>query len=154
MNEENHLCRIISVNVYPDGILVDAQDRRRPSVAYTNIPIMTGFSGLMAVPEEDQRCIVAETPGGFEYVKGVFTEPDRADGSLKENEFVLQMDPSTKVSFREDGSGGYDAHIEASGDIYVGANGQKVAVQDHTHTESGGGTTSTPNEAGTNTEIK
>lgn len=154
MAGETAVCRIESVKVRENGILVDAQHLSRPSVVYKNTPLLADFSGIMAVPKVGQRVVVTRTAGGFEYVEGVLTGPNDPVSDLKEDEFVLQFDPTTKIGFSKDGSGGYDVSIEASGDIFVGENGEPVALQSHTHPESGGGNTGTPNESGTETQIK
>lgn len=59
---------------------------------------------------------------------------------------------STQISIDTDG----DITLSADGDIVIdeGGTAAPVAVQDHTHPESGGGTTGTPNESGTNVEIE
>lgn len=171
---DSDVCRIEAVHVSDHGVLVDAQHLTRPSVAYRNTPLLADFSGIMAVPQVGQKVVVAKDSTGFEYVEGVLTGPDDPAPSLKENEFVLQFDPSTKVTATKRDDGGYDLSIEASGDVSVdaggnillGQNGEKVAKQSHSHDyddtgDTGDGTagtttktTTTPNESGTNTKIE
>jgi len=161
------VCRIEAVTVREDAILIDAQHLSRPSVNYRNTPVLADFSAMMAVPKVGQRVVVTRTEDGFEYVEGVLSGPDSPAPKLEENELAFQFDPTTSFTVQKNDSGGYDISLEASGDvsvkadgdIFVGENGEKVAKQNHTHdhswTDSGGsGTTTTPNESGTNTKIE
>lgn len=150
----SYVCRIESVIVRENGILVDAQQLNRPSVQFTNTPILTNFSGIVTVPQVGQRIVVSKDDTGFEYVEGILAGPDDPTPILEENEFLLQFDPETRITATEDGAGGYDISIEASGDILIGDSGEPVAKQNHTHPESGGGDTGTPNESGTETKIQ
>lgn len=170
----SHIARIESVNISSNGILVDAQDLKRPSVVYRNTPLLADFSGIIAAPKPGQRVIISEDANGFEYVDGVLSGPEDDTPELKEREFLLQFDPTTRIKFTKDGAGGFDVSLEASGDvdvkaggdIRVGENGEKVAKQNHTHNYEDTGdtsdgsatasskTSSTPNEDGTNTTIK
>lgn len=171
---DTSICRVESVMVGDKAVLVDAQNLNRPSVVYRNTPLLADFSGIMTVPKPGQRVVVSKDSSGFEYVEGVLSGPDDPVSDLKEDELVMQFDPSTKIEFSKDGSGGYNISLEASGDvdvkaggdIRVGENGDPVAKQNHTHSyedtgDTGDGsatptakTSSTPNESGTNTTIK
>lgn len=163
---DSEVCRIESVTVRENGILVDAQHLSRPSVVYRNTPILTNFSGLLAVPQVGQRVVVSKDSTGFEYVDGILTGPDDPAPEIAENEFVLQFDPETRITTVDDGTGGYELSIEASGDVTVnskentliksagntkveaggdillGTNGTPVARQDHTHDYEDTGDTS------------
>lgn len=163
---DSEICRVEAVHSTDQGILVDAQHLSRPAIVYRNTPILANFSGLIAVPTVGQKVVVSKDSTDFAYVEGVLTGPNNPAPDLVENEFALQFDPSTKISAEKDGSGGYDLTIEASGDVYLGENGEPVARQDHTHeyddtgdTSDGTAGTTTkntdpPNESGTNTQIQ
>ena len=170
----SEICRVESVTVKDHAVFVDAQHLSRPSVEYRNTPLLAGFSGVIAVPQVGQRVVISKDSNGVEYVEGVLTGTDDPAPSVKEGEFVLQFDPSTRVRVLERDDGGFDVSIQssgdvdvkASGDIRIGENGEKVAKQNHTHEyedtgDSGTGgsspttkTSSTPNETGTETIIK
>jgi hypothetical protein len=136
---------------------------------FRNTPILSDFSGVLAVPQVGQRVVVSKDETGFEYVSGVLSGPDDPAPALGEGEFVLQFDPKTRITTTKRDDGGYDLSIEASGDVnvsadgnvLVGENGEPVAKQNHTHDyddDDGSSTTtkttSTPNESGTETKIQ
>lgn len=168
MPNNTEVCRVESVQTTDAGVFLDVQHLSRPSVDYRNIPIQKNFSGIIAVPSVGQKVVVSKDSTGYEYVEGVITGPKDSPPELSEQEFALQFDPTTKITAKKDGSGGYNLSIEASGnvqvkaggDILVGENGEPVARQNHTHDYVGGGdnsstkTSDTPNESGTDTKIQ
>lgn len=165
----SHICRIESIVVSESGIIVDAQDLSRPSVLYENVPVVRDFSGKMAIPKPGQRIVVSISATGFEYVDGILTGPDSEIPEMDEDEFVLQFNKNTKISFIKDQNEDYelkvktdgDATLNASGQIVIGegSNAEPVARQNHDHdyswdSDGGSGTTSTPNQTGTDTDIE
>lgn len=64
----------------------------------------------------------------------------------------VEVDSSGNISIETDG----DITISAGGDVVIdeGGTAEPVARQNHTHPESGGGDTGTPNESGTDTQIQ
>lgn len=162
----SEVCRVVAVHKTDNGVLLDLQHLTRPSVGYRNIPILANFSGLIAVPQTGQKVVLSKDSTGYEYVDGVLTGPDDPAPDLNDGEFALQFDPDTTISAMEDGNGGYNLSIEASGDVTVkseknvliqaggdatveatgnillGENGEPVARQNHSHEYEDTGDTS------------
>lgn len=145
---------VTSKRIVEAGHLEITLQSDRAGVTYENMPVAHTQPGSIQNIEEGWHVLVEQCDDGLWVVMGVL-EADGADipNSLEGREQSMIFDNGTEISARLNSDGDYDVTIKASGDVTLGEsdNAVSLAVQNHTHDESGGGTTSTPNEPGTET---
>lgn len=145
---------VTSKRIAEAGHLEITMQSDRAGVTYENMPVSHVHPGEIQNIEEGWHILVEQCDDGLWVVMGVLdADSEDIPNSLNGREQSMVFDSGTKISARLNDAGNYDVTIKASGDVTLGesANAQSLAVQNHTHTESGGGTTSTPNESGTET---
>lgn len=171
--EEPNLITAVVTSVYSmeGGVFCDAKGYR-VTVNYTNIIVPSRFRYESHSPEEGDKILIQKTDQHEYVLHSVLSVDTDLLSELEEGEYILKFDEETEIHLYPNDSGSYDIDITASGDISVSAQGdvtideggtpKKVAYQDHTHDYSGStsddasyeGTTTKPNEAGTETEIE
>jgi hypothetical protein len=155
-----------------DGIVLFDAEGYRVNVNYTNCIVPSRFRYEAYTPEQGDKVLIQKTDQGEYVLHSVLSVKVNSLPTLEEGEYILKFDENTKVHITPDGSGNYNIDVEAGGDISVSAQGdvtideggtpKKVAYQNHTHDYSGStsdgasysGTTTQPNEDGTQTEVE
>jgi hypothetical protein len=153
---------VTSKEIVEEGHLVLTIQSSRAGVTWPNVPVAQDHPGDIQNIEEGWHVALAECDDGLWICVGVLnSDPSKIPNTLDESERSIKFDDGTEISARKNGNGNYDVTISASGDVYLGdeGNATKVAKQNHTHdyswTDSGGsGSTGSPNESGTNTQIE
>ena len=148
--------RVSSVYTKEGRVYVNVQ-LSRAGAEVRNIPFNRPFSGAMITPKEGDVVEVYQLRDGTRGARFTHNPPESISmPDLEENELCFKWDDGTEILIEKNGSGDYDVRINASGNITIGdaANAVELAVQNHTHPESGGGTTGPPNEAGTSTKVE
>jgi hypothetical protein len=147
----------------------------RPGQVREGLTFLQLAPGVVTTPKETQQVLVQPLADGSEVAMFPLNGVPFLPADVGEGEICFSFDEGTHIRVKPNG-GSYDVSIEASGDVNVQAEGAvnidaagdvllggqgavSVAVQEHTHdyswTDSGGsGTTSTPNEGGTETLVK
>lgn len=149
------LGRVTSVFNKNGRVYVTAQ-HPRPGVTDEEIPFMSLTPGAMVTPAEGDIVEIYQLDSGGAAARFAHNSPGFDMPDLGENEMVFKFDSQTEIRVQQEASGSYNINISASGDVTVGdaANAESLAVQNHTHPESGGGTTGSPNEDGTATNVE
>lgn len=165
---ETQLGRVSSVFVDEELNEVYVSVITGPGVERREIPFLTSKPSLWLIPQEGDIVEVAvvdrERVARFPHN---VAEPQIPEG-LSEGDVCLKLDDETEIRFQTNGEG-YDVRLSASGDVAIDSaenitigdpeSAVNVAVQEHTHDyswsdDAGSGTTGTPNESGTNTNIE
>ncbi len=161
------LGRVSSVHVNEDQNKVFVSVLLGTGAETRQIPFVSMKPSFWLVPQEGDIVEVAEVER--ERVARFPQNPASVSmpGGLGEGDVCLKLDDNTELTFKKSGSG-YDVRLTASGDVTIESAGSvtigdaeavSVAVQEHTHEyswadDAGSGTTSIPNEDGTETQIK
>lgn len=153
----------------------------RAGVTYPNVAVAQENPGGVQSIEEGWHVALDQCDDGLWVVVGVLnTNASLLPNDVNGSERVMKFDDGTEISVTEDGTGGHDVTISASGnvsldatgDVTIGdsANSVALAVQNHTHdyddstindTGDGSGsessttkTTTQPKETGTATLVE
>lgn len=134
-----------------------------PSKEHRNIQFIGSKPSFWLVPEEGDLVEVYQSDREW-YARFPHSTTQLEIPDLQSGDVCLKLDESTELRFQKNESDNYDVTIRASGEINIESadsvvigdpnSAVNVAVQDHTHTDSQGGNTSTPNEVGTKTKIE
>lgn len=119
-------------------------------------------SDFVVGPQEGDVVAIGRTDGDRWVAHSIISKTQEQSPNVGNGDFAFQLNPSTSIKAMKNSNGNYDITIECDGsvtidsaaDIFVGSNGEQVAKQNHTHNDSSGGQTTTPNESGTNTKIE
>jgi len=145
---------VTSKKVDADGHLELTVQSERAGVTWSRVKVAQTQPGSIQNIEGGWHVVLDQCDDGLWICLGVLnTDPTHIPSSLNEREHTMKFNDGTEISARLNDAGEYDVTISASGDVTIGdaANAVNLAVQNHTHPESGGGTTGTPNESGTET---
>lgn len=128
-----------------------------------DIPVVSPHKNLLFVPENGDYLYVYYVEGNYIGVAAA-SNPAHALPELEQGDICFTLDENTKLHFSKQNDGTVNVEVSASGSVTIEAAGEvvigddteavQVAVQEHTHTESGGGVTEPPNEPGTTTRIE
>ena len=164
--------KVTSAETTDQGLILATVVVQRAGVTYERCPVAHSFSGESQSLGEGSHVTIDRTDDGLWVVTGVLsTDSDQLPSDLSDQERVISFDDGTEISVRQQ-NGNYrvsvsssenisldaegDVTINATGNVTIGdaENAQSLAIQSHTHPESGGGTTGTPNESGTSTTVE
>jgi hypothetical protein len=172
---DSELITVKVTSIYSkNGLVVCDGKGYRVNSHYTNIIIPSRFSYEAYSVEQGDKITIQKTDQGEYVLQSVLsvrgdTLPDL---STDKSEYILKFNSDTKVHITPNSSGKYNIEVKAGGNITVsagedvvvdeGGTPKKVAYQNHTHDYSGStsdgasysGTTTTPNEDGTEVEIE
>lgn len=133
----------------------------------SSVVIPSRFRGEVIKPQEGDKVTIQKTDTGMWILRDVLTVDTEmmSDANNEKSGYTLRFDENTSIEVEKNNSGEYDLILSAGGSVKIregtdGTNGEEsVAVQSHTHDHSwtdgaGSGTTSEPNENGTEVEIE
>lgn len=144
----------VDVNTDKNRIFVNVSTG--PTTHYDSIAFRSPGSGVWIVPEKGDVVEVEEV-GGRHVAFAPHSPPSFSfPSSLSEGDVAIKVNKNSYIHLDKQDDGTVDLRLDVDGDIYIGdsTSATKVARQDHTHTDSSGGQTSKPNEAGTSTQIE
>jgi len=135
---------------FRDGVTYCNVEPIRTDTEYKNIPVMKPHSGFIQIPEQGEKVAMHKLEGDRRFISHILGTKDGQPSdmeNLNEGELSLKFDSETEVSIRQDGEGGYDLAVSASGDVTIDAESVSINGIDfdsHTHTQSDGSETSEP----------
>jgi hypothetical protein len=131
---------IITATYYENGVVKCDVQALRVDTEYDKVPVLRSAAALTVMPAIKQK-VTMEKLGGERFITNVMAalEPDSRPDEIDSNEFALQFDADTKLTFTKNDSGDYDIDIQASGDVTI--NG--ISFSNHVHSTDTG-TTGTP----------
>lgn len=153
---------VTSASVDEEGRRVYVSVVVTPERTYNDIMYAQPAKNVWVVPSEKDIVEVYERADGRFAARNPEGETDHElPSGLSEGDIAIKLSADTELLFDRQPDGSYDVTLTAGGalhldadEVTIGENGEPLATESHTHTDSTGGETGTPNGGLTDMEAE
>lgn len=144
---------IITAVRYSKGVVSCDIQPIRISTQYENVPMLKPHEGFIAVPKQGDKVtteLLTQDDGSeARFITNVMATAEGYPEEVGEGDFHLQVDSDTTIAVTDNGAGGHDVRVSASGTVSIDAetvliNGTDFDTHTHDYDDSGTAETTGP----------